>query len=565
MTAPGQRRLSIWAVLAVVVALVAAHCITGFAVYGTGGRRGGGARLLQVGSLTLSDAPAPMVQQAVKQKWSSELEPTERSLEEQGEAMLAAMRATARLSAEVAAVKKAEQRAKAPAPREPLSQQLRPPTSGQQPTILLQVGDKTGAGISALGVGVRSFSHFEAAGRGQGDDYFQSRFRYGGGAGITQQLAAMHHEAEQAAAQQTETAEETHMEARMHKVASVRTGSHPRRPGAGASVRGRGGSQVHVMTARKQQSLLQPNVYPAVGYPFEQTSIDTANSNGPAKTFDTPPHVTCPAFIPNCKPQYNTLTECDFSCGSYCQAIRGDGPCLSGDAEGEGRDCKFGYRGARDTPSLADEEESGWLERPSMWGKGGPKDCMTCPVGFKIKPLYGDGTGACVACDEGWVDSDTGQITEAGCGGGQFIKLEPGDEPGQVCLCVCVCVRARACCVCMYVCVCVSNMYVHMSAGRQACMYVRTYVCTHTHTHACMHACMYVFALVWISYIPWPCQHVAGNAVGGLCDGCRVSANAGGAAGGRADPGQNPRRYKRNGIFPWVPRRLLSCTDHGSR
>jgi len=83
------------------------------------------------------------------------------------------------------------------------------------------------------------------------------------------------------------------------------------------------------------------------------------------------------------------------------------------------------------TPSLADEEESGWLEKPSMWAKGGPKDCMTCPVGFKIKPLYGDGTGPCEPCDQGWVDADTGLITEQGCAGGQFVKLEAGEEPGQ--------------------------------------------------------------------------------------------------------------------------------------
>ena len=95
---------------------------------------------------------------------------------------------------------------------------------------------------------------------------------------------------------------------------------------------------------------------------------------------------------------------------------------MSGDADGEGRDCKFGYRGATQTPSLADEEESGWLEKPSMWAKGGPKDCMTCPVGFKIKPLYGDGTGPCVPCADGWVDSDTGLITEEGCAGGAWMR-----------------------------------------------------------------------------------------------------------------------------------------------
>ena len=58
-----------------------------------------------------------------------------------------------------------------------------------------------------------------------------------------------------------------------------------------------------------------------------------------------------------------------------------------------------------------------------MWDKGGPTDCITCPVGFKVKPLYGDGSGRCTPCDEGWVDSDTGLIKEPGCGGGQVLRL----------------------------------------------------------------------------------------------------------------------------------------------
>jgi len=386
---------------AVVLALVAAHCLAGFAVY-SGSR--GGVRLLQVGSLSLTSVSPVLVQQAAEQSWSQAVEPSQQSLDAEGEAMLADLRATSRLKQQVKAVMQVEAAYNKPQPHESLEQLLRPPPPGQQPTMLLQTG--TGNGISALGVPAPDFRHFEAAGRGQGDDYYQAKFRYGGSA-IRQQLSAMQRDQQAAAQQEAETSEE---EATTHK--RVRA----------VGARGRSATR---------QSLLEPNTYPKVGYPFEQTSIDSKFSNGPAKTFDTPPQITCPSFIPNCKPQLNSLTQCDFSCGSYCQAIRGDGPCLSGDSEGEGRDCKFGYRGASQTPSLADEEESGWLEKPSMWGKGGPKDCMTCPVGFKIKALYGDGTGPCIPCDEGWVDSDTGLIKEEGCGGGSFAKLDPGEEPGQ--------------------------------------------------------------------------------------------------------------------------------------
>ena len=402
----GKRRLAAaWVGVGSVLALAVGHCLAGIAVYGS--RRGA---LLQVGSLQLSSASPVLVQQAEEQSSQHAVFPRENSLEEEGEAMLAGMQATNRLKRQVAAVKDVEaQWASKPQPHESLDQMLRPPPSGQQPTMLLQVG--AGDGVSALGVGVPGFQHFEDAGRGRGDDYYQAKFRYGGNK-IQQQLRTMEQDAEQAAAQQAETAEEDKM--------------HSMRQRGPAAVRAAVGAR-----AGKRQSLLEPNAYPKVGYPFDQQTIDSAYSNGPAQTFDSPPQVTCPSFIPNCKPQHNTLKECDFSCGAYCQAIRGDGPCLSGDAEGEGRDCKFGYRGASLTPSLADEEESGWLEKPSMWAKGGPKDCMTCPVGFKIKPLYGDGTGPCMPCAEGWVDSDTGLITEAGCAGGQYVKLTPGEEPGQ--------------------------------------------------------------------------------------------------------------------------------------
>ena len=35
-------------------------------------------------------------------------------------------------------------------------------------------------------------------------------------------------------------------------------------------------------------------------------------------------------------------------------------------------------------------------------------------------------------CEDGGVDSDSGLIKEAGCGGGQYVTLTAGAEPGQV-------------------------------------------------------------------------------------------------------------------------------------
>lgn len=149
---------------------------------------------------------------------------------------------------------------------------------------------------------------------------------------------------------------------------------------------------------------------------------------------DTVEGVTCPAWIPNCRPQHNTLKSCHFSCGAYCQSLRGDGPCFSGDDEGEGVECKFGYRGAKYTPDPSLRDESGWLEGKEHWEEGGPDDCMTCPVGFQILPEYGDGTGRCVPCPDGWLDPATGRIVQPGCAGGQFVGLAPGagGEPGQL-------------------------------------------------------------------------------------------------------------------------------------
>ncbi|EKX37040.1 hypothetical protein GUITHDRAFT_116767 [Guillardia theta CCMP2712] len=236
---------------------------------------------------------------------------------------------------------------------------------------MMELHETSGKGMDDLGINVPSLKHFQKA--AASGDYYQRKYRYGDSA---------------------------------NKAEDTKAGD------------------------KKNSKLLEPGSYPAVGFPWAQTSIDTAYSNGPAKTFDTPPDVTCPRFIPNCNPQLNTLKSCDASCGAFCQALRADGPCLSGDSEGEWRNCKFGYRGAKSTPS-SEDEESGWLEAPEKWEVGGPTDCMTCPVGFKVLPMYGDGTGKCVPCEEGWVDPETGIITEEGCRGGQYAVLKAGEEPGQ--------------------------------------------------------------------------------------------------------------------------------------
>jgi len=160
--------------VAVVLALAAAHMMAGFAVYGSGERV---VKLLQVGSLSLSTASPELVENAVQQSWSRAVEPSEESLEDEGEAMLAEMRATQKLKQQVAAVKGVEEKFSKPQPHESLVQLLRPPPSGQQPTMLFEIvgdggsaalgpgsstaGEIVGDGISkALGVGVPGFRHF---------------------------------------------------------------------------------------------------------------------------------------------------------------------------------------------------------------------------------------------------------------------------------------------------------------------------------------------------------------------------------------------------------------------
>jgi hypothetical protein len=271
-------------------------------------------QLLQVGSLTLSTASPELVQQAVAQSWSQvcvymcvyvcmctfmyvhththkhalwnstfimqihtqAVEPSSKSLNAQAAAMLAEMRADERLKQQVAAVKQVEAKYDKPQPKESLEQLLRPPPPGQQPTMLLQVG--TGDGISSLGVGVEGFRHFEAAGRGRGDDYYQAKFRYGGEK-IQQQLAVMHQDSELAAAQQAETTEETSLKARGQRALEHVHDKLVDTLGAAAgksttllsSARSNVDSRKRQRDSSKRQSLLEPNVYPQVGYPFEQT------------------------------------------------------------------------------------------------------------------------------------------------------------------------------------------------------------------------------------------------------------------------------------------------------
>jgi len=225
--------------VALVLALAAAHCLAGFAVYGLQGARA--VEMLQVGSLSLSTQSPVLVQQAVERSWQQAVEPSQKSLEAEGEAMLAGMRADEHLSHEVAAVKAVEAKFSKPQLHESLEQLLRPPPPGQQPTMLLQVS--TGGGISSLGVGVPGFQHFENVGRGKGDDYYQAKFRYGGSA-MRQQLASTHLRAsrgrqkrrykrdmrqifgpaEQAAAQQAETADEERTIRRIRTPAAATAG-----------------------------------------------------------------------------------------------------------------------------------------------------------------------------------------------------------------------------------------------------------------------------------------------------------------------------------------------------
>eukprot|EP00286_Rhodomonas_abbreviata_P007981 CAMPEP_0181335606 /NCGR_PEP_ID=MMETSP1101-20121128/26933_1 /TAXON_ID=46948 /ORGANISM="Rhodomonas abbreviata, Strain Caron Lab Isolate" /LENGTH=607 /DNA_ID=CAMNT_0023445761 /DNA_START=6 /DNA_END=1826 /DNA_ORIENTATION=+ len=337
----GALRLSVVGVA--LLSMLAAHCMAGCLYYG--------------GASTLLSISPGALEQGLRAKWASEVEPSTSQLESDALAILRAQKSLKHAKASYAGVEAAADK-----------------VQGLGAPVELLQHDETNS-VDSLGLDVPSLKHFEKAEAHA--DYYQRRGRYN----------------------------------RLPSAASAASAAE------------------HKPDARTK--LLDPNSYPAPGYPFDQQSVDTALSNGPARTFDTKALDTCPSFIPNCNPQLNTLKECDFSCGAYCQAVRADGPCFSGDAEGEWSNCKFGYRGAPSTPSVTDKDESGWLEARSHWGQGGPTDCMTCPVGFKIMPLYGDGTGRCEPCAEGWVDAETGLITEPGCGGAQYVSLDAGEEPGQ--------------------------------------------------------------------------------------------------------------------------------------
>lgn len=83
--------------VACVLVLAAGHCLAGLAVYGST-RRGA---LLQVGSLKLSGASPVLVQQAVEESWQQAVIPARRTLEREGEAMLAEIQATHHLKKQV--------------------------------------------------------------------------------------------------------------------------------------------------------------------------------------------------------------------------------------------------------------------------------------------------------------------------------------------------------------------------------------------------------------------------------------------------------------------------------
>ena len=287
--------------------------------------------------------------------------------------------------------------------------------SAAQGTTMLAQLDGTNS-VDSLGLDVGSFQHFEQA--AQSADYYERHSKYAGAprgsplvAQRVREAAAREAAARKVVRDGRRAAVNAAMLQRVKRVARAASGALAASGAVQAEgARGRAG-QANVA------SLLQPKEYPRPGHPFRQPSVDTE----PVKTWDTEPGETCPSFIPNCQPQRNTLKSCDKSCGSYCQAIRGDGPCFSGSAGGVMSDCKFGYRGAPETPDYSVKDESGWLEGSANWAVGGPNDCMTCPVGFKVRPMYGDGTGPCVPCgggDDPWIDGNSGQILEDGCAGG---------------------------------------------------------------------------------------------------------------------------------------------------
>jgi hypothetical protein len=135
-----RRRLRASTVVAGMLALAAAHCMAGFITYGVKDWSSVSVKLLQVGSLQLSTASPELVQEAVKQSWENEVEPSQRALEQQGEAILSEMRALKHVASQVVAVQGVESKyGHAPSKHETLTKLLRPPPSGQQPTILLQV------------------------------------------------------------------------------------------------------------------------------------------------------------------------------------------------------------------------------------------------------------------------------------------------------------------------------------------------------------------------------------------------------------------------------------------
>jgi hypothetical protein len=99
-----RRRLRASTVVAGMLALAAAHCMAGFITYGVKDWSSVSVKLLQVGSLQLSTASPELVQEAVKQSWENEVEPSQRALEQQGEAILSEMRALKHVASQVVAV-----------------------------------------------------------------------------------------------------------------------------------------------------------------------------------------------------------------------------------------------------------------------------------------------------------------------------------------------------------------------------------------------------------------------------------------------------------------------------
>jgi len=399
-----------------VACVVAAHCLAGAVTYG-GEQR---SVALQDPSAFFS-LPEGTQRHVLLRSWEDSVVPSEVDTEKAAVAMAESIKSRDDVQRAVRAIK-STLRSSAASQRRAERKHTHSLVLSSGTTMLAQI-DGTNS-VDGLGLDVGSFAHFEqAAARA---DFYEKHSKYAGAPQADRGDGEVAERVKDAAAREAAArkAERAGRQAAVNAamLSRVKTVAHSAKAILAAS----GEAPRSPAAQAKLSKLLQPKHYPTPGFPFRQASFDSK----PAKTWDSKKGETCPPFIPNCDARRNTLTKCHFSCGSYCQSIRGDGPCFSGDASGEMSDCKFGYRGAPATPDPSVKENSGWLEGKKYWKQGGASDCITCPVGFKLQAEFGDGSGRCLPCAEDWIDSETGEIKEEGCSGGQFAVLELGEEPG---------------------------------------------------------------------------------------------------------------------------------------